>query len=138
MTLTQLAMHNIAPRGINATCVPTSLCFVTGRSYQDVEHILVTEQPKSYRPDIKGNRGVDTCGLLGKVRNLLGHRFVHVAGFGNYTVGWLSTHSPYNSGTYIVQIDRHVLVIKDGVIYDLQPTNLSSKVLNFWKVEKSS
>jgi hypothetical protein len=135
MTINQLKIQNLAPRGIRGTCVPTSICFVTGVSYQDVEYLLVREQPKLYRPEIRGNRGVDTGALLGRQRTMFGHRFILVPIEGCTLMYILSK---FSVGTYLVHVNGHVLVVKDGEVYDLVNTNMATKVVNVWKVEKVS
>lgn len=134
MTLNQLKMHNIAPRGIAATCVPTSICFATGASYYDVEEILLREQPGVYRPDHKTNQGVFVNRLLGSARLMLGHKFirypfprVHLRSFLNMI----------GMGTYLVNIPRHMFVVKDCEVFDLNNVNLNSLCLEVWKVEKA-
>jgi hypothetical protein len=134
MNLNQLKMHNLAPRGIRATCVPTSLCFVTGVSYQDIEYLLVREQPKTYRPEIAGNKGVNTQMLLGNQRVMFGHRFTAVSGSGSL----LSFIGKYSVGTYLVCVPRHMLVVQNGQMFDLANTQYSSTITNVWKVEKIS
>jgi len=136
MLLTQLQMHNVAPRGVKACCVPTSLCFLTGADYQDVEYILTREQPKNYRPDLKTNGGVFTEKLLGQCRKLFGHLFTSVGAQRGDTVYSFKTRYP--TGTYLLQIRRHVFVLKDGIYYDLCATNHHDKLYGAWKVEKVS
>lgn len=137
MNLNQLAMVNIAPRGIRGTCVPTSLCFVTGSSYYDVEEVLTREQPRTYRPDIKGNRGVDSLKLLGQSRNLFGFKFTKINFAGRIGHRLYSLRDSLTVGTYVVTVPHHMLVLKDGQIYDLSNTSLNAVILNVWKVEKA-
>jgi hypothetical protein len=133
MTLNQLRMHNIAPRGIRGTCAPTSICFATGASYYDVEEVLLREQPGNYRPDIAGNRGVDSIKLFGAERKLFGHKFTRDL-FPAMTIRYFV--SRWKTGTYLLVIPRHMLVIQNGEIFDLNNTNLNSIVLAKWMVEK--
>ncbi len=136
MTVNQLQMQNLAPRGIKGTCVPTSLCFITGASYYDVEEILMREQPRNYRPDIKGNGGVNTFGLLGKGRTLFGHRFTLVRQHNRRaeTIADFRYENP--TGTFLVCIHGHAFVIKDGVGFDLIETYWKNWLVAAWKVEK--
>ena len=137
MTVTQLLMHNLAPRGITATCVPTTICFCTGASYYDVEEVLVREQPKNYRPDLRGNKGVHTDQLLRESRVLFGHKFTR-ASFSprGFTVdGFIRTHP---RGLFLLRIHKHVFAVKDGVVYDLCNTNMREQVFAAWQVEKLS
>lgn len=134
MNLNQLTMLNIAPRGIAATCVPTSICFATGSCYHDVEEVLVREQPKNYRPDIKGNRGVDSEKLLGKSRTIFGHKFTKMDAKIPY-LGQLP--SRLDSGTYLVTVPGHMLVVKNNQIFDLSRTAVNATVRGVWKVEKA-
>jgi len=135
ITIQQLQMHNVAPRGVTGSCVPTALCFLTGAHYQDVEYVLTKEQPETYRPDIKGNGGVLTHALLKKSRKLFGHLFTSVSGT-KITVGTLTKYYP--TGTYLVTRPRHAFVLKDGVIYDGVPIKHKETVTGLWKVEKAA
>lgn len=42
----------------------------------------------------------------------------------------------FQSGTYLVCVPHHVLVVKDREVYDLASTKDSSRVISVWKVEK--
>ena len=137
MTINRLQMINLAPRGIRGTCVPTSLRFVTGADYIDIEEVLVREQPKNYRPDIKGNRGVDSWKLLGRQRTLFGHRFTKLMPT-IPAVRLGQVPSRFGHATYLVTVPSHMLVVKDGQIFDLADTKLSAPVHEMWKVEKVS
>ena len=135
MTLNQLAIHNVAPRGVAGSCVPTSLAFTTGSCYQDIEYVLISEQPELYRPDIKGNNGVDTVRLLGTSRILFGHRFTMV---GSRGLRLMDLKESFPTGTYLVRVQSHLLVLKEGEIYDLANKKPKTEVLTMWKVEKHS
>ena len=137
MTVNQLKMQNLAPRGIRATCVPTSICFVTGVCYQDVEYLLMKEQPNTYRPDIQGNRGVRTEKFLGRKRVVFGHKFECVISFPDTITlaGFLRRHT---LGTYLVCKRGHAFVVKDGEVFDLGNYDYSDTLFFAWKVEKVS
>jgi hypothetical protein len=130
-------MHNLAPRGIRGTCVPTSIRFVTGADYIDIEDVLVREQPGNYKPDIKGNLGVDSRKLLGESRVLFGFKFTKVClSWPNMSIQ--KAAMIYSTGTYLVIVPKHMLVIKDGAVYDLADTNTTRvPILGMWKVEKN-
>ena len=134
MTINQLAMHNVAPRGIAGSCVPTSIVFATGVSYYDVEEVLFHEQPRNWKPDLRGNSGVETHKLFGHTRKIFGHTFTKVTHW--YSV--YETSQRLLNGTYLVRIHRHVFVIKDGQVFDLNETRWTEKVLDVWKVEKTA
>lgn len=128
-------MHNLAPRGIRATCVPTSICFATGSSYYDVEEVLVREQPNVYRPDIQGNRGVITEKFLGNERKLFGHKFTRVS---TQVMRLYDFCRKFANGTYLVRRKGHMFVVKDGEVFDLLNHDWMTPILDAWKVEKIS
>ena len=132
MTINQLKMHNIAPRGIAATCVPTSICFATGVSYYDVEEVLVREQPKCYRPDHVTNSGVNTLKLFGASRKIWGHHFVNL--FINRDISVFSFTRKYLHGTFLVTRRGHMFVVKDGEVFDLNTIQFSATVVEAWEV----
>lgn len=135
MTLNQLKMHNVAPRGVRGSCVPTSLCFVTGAPYQDIEYVLVQEQPKNYRPDVQSNGGVYTIKLLGNERKMFGHKFTKVS------TEFLRLYDfvrRYSKGTFLVTKKHHAFVVKDGEVFDLNQHDFMDTIIVAWKVEKIS
>jgi hypothetical protein len=135
MTLNQLKMFNLSPRGIRGTCVPTSLAFLTGACYQDIEHILVREQPKIYRPEISGNGGVFTQTLLGPSRKLFGHLFTKIYAHPS-TLYRFQMH--YKTGSYLLCVHKHALVLKEGEFFDLKPTRVNEAIQCAWEVTKTS
>jgi hypothetical protein len=131
MTINQLRVQNLAPRGVRGCCVPTSICFVTGVTYQDVDYVL-KKQITNYREGY----GVYTEKFLGEQKILFGYRFTKLD-WCSVNVWRFRTHVG-NQGTYLVCIKRHMFVVKDGDFFDLCTTNDFAQVLNAWKVEKIS
>jgi hypothetical protein len=132
VTINQLKMINLAPRGIRATCVPTSLCFVTESCYQDVDHLIQTEQARYRRGD-----GVVTTSFLGEEKNVFGYKFTKLTDITPGTRRLYSIQKELGQGTYVITIPRHMLVLKDGQFFDLCTTNPNSIVHHVWHVAKA-
>jgi hypothetical protein len=135
MNLRQLQMHNLAPRGIRATCVPTSLCFVTGESYQDIDHLIESSQARYHR-----GKGVVTDTFLGDGKTIFGYKFsrIYKARYKNEAKRLVEIRHLYPTGTFIVNIPHHMMVLKDGEFYDLCTTNLQDYATDVWLVEKAA
>jgi hypothetical protein len=137
LTINQLTMQRITPRDRRAgDCFIKALTFcLQGRaSYDDIETIVMREQSQ-YNPYRKSS-GVYGCKFLGEERRLYGKKFVcQKFGRNNGVVGL----SPFinfladNPGIYLVVNKNHAFAVKDGQVFDGNPTNWIDPVVA-WKV----
>lgn len=132
ITVDQLALLNLVPRGKSGCCVLAALRFTTGADYFDIEELVQREQPH-FRPDLKTSGGVFTDKLLGQQRCLFGHRFIKVVE-GRVPLNVFRGHFP--TGTFLVRRKRHAFVIKDGKVFDWFDNTDRCDILAAWKVEK--
>ena len=134
MNLRTLQMINLAPRGVKGCCVPTSLCFITGSAYQDVDHLIQTEQYRYRR-----GKGVYTDDFIGDVKNIFGFIFnrIYKARTKTEAKRLYQIRDLYPKGTYAICIPRHMLVLKDGEFYDLRNTNINDFATDVWEVKKA-
>jgi hypothetical protein len=134
MTLNQLAMLKVVPRGRFGACVPTAVAFITGANYFDVEDFIRREQP-DHRPDIKSGKGVYTDKLFGKLRVLFGHQFLKMPDV--EVVGSLHIFVKYhNDGDYLVCNRNHAYVVRNGQVFDGRNDTFNYPIRDVWKVRK--
>jgi hypothetical protein len=132
ITVDQLTLLNLVPRGKSGTCVLAAICFVTGTNYFDVEELIQREQP-TFRPDLKAGRGVYANKLFGHSRHLFGHTFTKLTDPVLTLDDFLRRHP---TGTYLVCRKRHAFVIKDGKVFDWFSNTDRYDILFGWEVKK--
>lgn len=130
MTLATRHMQTIGPRDRKSDCVLLALHFITGAPYDDLEEIAIREQ--QYKPYVRC--GIYIEKLLREERKLFGTNFKQLL-FPKFHRVW-SLQKEHPIGTFLVQINRHVFVLKDGVIYDGCGENLNAIVIKVWAAEK--
>ena len=133
ITVDQLTLINLVPRSHHGCCVLAAICFTTGTNYFDVEEVVQREQPR-FRPEVKGQGGVQTDKLFGKSRRLFGHTFTKLNEPVMELRAFLRRHP---TGTFVVRRKRHAFVVKDGKVYDWRDDAGRYDVLDAWSVEKA-
>lgn len=134
MTLAQLKISKVVPRGKHGSCVPAAISFATGANFHDVEALINREQP-SFRPDFKTGGGVRTDKLLGKSRRLFDHTFTEIdIGQRDCLLQKFCLNQP--KGTFLVRREGHAYVVRDGKVFDWFDNTHKHFVLQAWRVEK--
>lgn len=132
MTLNQLKMANLAPRGVRGCCVPTALCFVTGECYQDIDSFLKT----SWAPYKRG-KGVNVNTVFGNACQIFGYKIVKQTQIKEGYERLWSLREKLPTGTYLVSNRGHMFVMKDGEFFDYNKTNINDIVYGVWEVVKA-
>ena len=135
LTINQLAMQRLTPRDRRAgDCFIKALTFcLQGKAaYDDIEAIVMREQP-AYNPYRK-NSGVYGLKFLGQERRLYGRTFRN-AGSYDCLEGFLACER--HDCTYLLVNKNHAFAVKDGEVFDGNPTNwidpvVAWKVLDIW------
>ncbi len=132
ITVNQLAMINLAPRGVKACCVPTTLKFLTGECYQDIVSVLGFHLAK-----FREGEGVQSTQFFGTSKVVFGHRFTEVYNvLRDHRISVSQARCKFSEGSYYVRVPRHAFALREGQIFDLSNTGIMTPVLNVWKVEK--
>lgn len=135
MTINALKMQNLRPRNrTGGDCVVLALTFLTGSSYSDVEDLIKEHHSRYMSPTGTRARGVFTEDVLRDRFDIFGYRLIKVEQPITHRIYSFARANP--TGTYLLRINHHALVIHNGQQFDACDSSINSPVLGVWKAEK--
>lgn len=133
ITLNQFEMQNIGPRGRNiGDCVVRALTFICRPrgEYDDLEALVLREQ-SHYNPNAINTGGVVLSKFMRQERKLFGKMFTRVGYINTLPQDFIRR---FYAGTYLVANDNHAYVVKEGDIFDGNPTRWNKPIVDAWRV----